>query len=441
MFREIEKDLIHWKDHVNRKPLLIRGARQVGKSYIVEKFGREHFKQLVVINFELEPRLIACFENIQPSKIIRSLEALTQQDITAGETLIFLDEIQQCPQAILALRYFKEKMPKLHIIGAGSFLELVINGDQYREPVGRVQSLYMKPCSFPEYLFACNDHRLIEYLAQVELNSGIEEPIHQLLLDKCREYFVIGGMPEAISYYTQTNKFHGIEQIHASILEYYRRDFSKYGAKLNARTLEKIFIRTPGLIAQRFKYKDIDPDIQARDQKPSLEALIKANIINPVYHSSASGLPFQVGMNEKKFKLLFLDLGLAKHATGLDIETLLHEHLIMLNQGAYAEQFVGQELLAYAKNYQEANLFYWEREKHGSQAEVDYVINIGPKIFPIEVKAGKTGRLKSLQVFLDEKGLDLGIRISQHQFSLQRRVLSIPLYMIHELERLITSLE
>ncbi len=144
-------------------------------------------------------------------------------------------------------------------------------------------------------------------------------------------------------------------------------------------------------------------------------------------------------MNEKKFKLLFLDLGLAKYATGLDIETLLQEHLILLNQGAYAEQFVGQELLAYAKSYQESHLFYWKREKLGSQAEVDYVINFGSTIHPVEVKAGKTGRLKSLQVFLNEKKLALGIRISQHQFSLQNRVLSIPLYMIHELERLVRS--
>ncbi len=440
MDRTIETDLHIWKTQPNRKPLLIRGARQVGKSYVVEKFGEEHFQDTVVINFEFTPSFATCFKSLDPIKIVQAIELIANKKIVAGQSLLFLDEIQLCPEAIQALRYFKEKMPELHVIGAGSFLEFVINDSQYQEPVGRVQSLYLRPCSFQEFLNASDDKRFVEYLGSISLTDKIEAPVHELLLERCRQYFILGGMPEVLDYYTSQNTFHGCEKIQATTLEYYRRDFSKYGNKINTTMLEKIFTRAPGLIAKNFKFVDIAPDIPAREQKPALQALVKAGILYKVMLTNAQGLPFQTGMVEKKFKLLFLDVGLAKQATALDIETLLSQDLILINQGALCEQFVGQEFIAYSENYQEAPLFYWQRDKRGSQAEVDYVINVGPTIYPVEVKSGKTGRLKSLQVFLEEKKLAVGVRISQQTFSFERNILSIPLYMIHELPRLLKNL-
>lgn len=441
MFRLIENDLIEWKTAPHRKPLLIRGARQVGKSYIVEKFGKTHFEHFVTINFELEPKFIDCFDDLDPEAIIRRISLISNQMIVSGSTLLFLDEIQQCPKAIMALRYFKEKLPALHVIGAGSFLEFVINADEYSQPVGRVQSLYMKPCSWYEYLLASQEQQLIQYLSSVTLKTGIEKAVHEHLLAKCREYFILGGMPEVLDYYIETRQFLGCEKIHASILEYYQRDLAKYRKKINAHLLEKLFVKAPGLIAKHFKYVDIDPDTPARDLKPALEMLVKAGIVYPVYHTAANGLPLIVGVNEKKFKLLFLDIGLAKHALGTDTTTLLKEELILINQGDLAEQFVGQELMAYSKSYEAAKPFYWEREKKGSQAEVDYVISIGSRIYPIEVKSGKTGRLKSLQVFLKEKNTSLGICISSNSLSFSHGVLTIPFYMIHELPRLVDEAE
>lgn len=438
MFRLIENDLIAWKTQINRKPLLIRGARQVGKSYTVEKFGHAHFEQLISINFELDPRFILCFDSLEPEKIIRSIALLSNKAILPGSTLLFLDEIQQCPKAIMALRYFKEKLPALHVIGAGSFLEFVINDEAYSQPVGRVQSLYMKPCSWYEYLLANEEHQLIEYLSTVTPTEGIEPAIHAHLLEKCREYFILGGMPEVIEYYLQTKQFLGCEKIHASILEYYRRDLAKYHQKINTQLLEQCFVKAPGLVAKHFKYVDIDPDIPARDFKPALNMLTKAGIIYPVYHTSANGSPLLLGANEKKFKLLFLDIGLVKHALGLEATTLLTENLILINQGDLAEQFVGQELMAYQKSYESASLFYWEREKKGSQAEIDYIIALGSAIYPIEVKSGKTGRLKSLNVFLTEHTQqNKGIRISQNPLSFSNNILTVPFYMIHELSRLL----
>ena len=437
MFRLVENDLLEWKNQPSRKPLLIRGARQVGKSFTVVKFGQAQFKRLININFELDPKFIACFESLDPEKIVRAIELIIQSDIIPGETLLFLDEIQECPQAILALRYFKEKMPQLHVIGAGSFLEFVIHDENYQQPVGRVESLYMKPCSFTEFLIANEQDRLVQHLADASLKTGIEPAVHQLLLEKCREYFILGGMPEAIDYFQTTNKFFGCEKIHASILEYYRRDLAKYASKLNTRVMEKIFTKVPGMVSQQIKYSDIDPNIQARDQKPALEAMQQASIIHTVYSTSASGLPLNIGVNEKKYKLLFLDVGLVMHETKLDSDILLQEDLMLLNRGQIVEQFVGQELLAYGKSYEQQQLFYWHREKPSSQAEIDYVINVGPEIFPIEVKSGKSGRLKSLHLFMQEKKCKIGIQISQQPLGFKNSILSVPLYMIREIPRLL----
>lgn len=440
MFRSVENDLIKWKDHPNRKPLLIRGARQVGKSFVVEKIGAAYFEKLVTINFEFEPQFIDCFTTLDPAKIIRALEAILKEEIKAGSTLLFLDEIQDCSNALLSLRYFKEKMPQLHVIGAGSLLEFSLNSTKFRKPVGRVQSLYMKPCSFKEFLIASEDHRLLDYLSTVSVSTGVEQPFHDTLLAKCREYFVLGGMPEVLNYYINQKKYLGCEVIQGTIMEYYEKDFPKYDEKINVRMLQKIFAKIPFLVGQRLKFSEIDPNIQARDQKPLLTALSNAGLVYPIYHTSASGLPLNATLNEKKFKMLFLDLGLLGHVSRVDIHTLLTEDLILLNQGALAEQFVGQELIAHSQNYEKPELYYWEREKTGSQAEVDYVLQLNGHIFPVEVKSGTIGRLKSLRVFMSEKKLKIGIRISPHNLSFHDGILSLPFYMLHELPRILAQL-
>ncbi len=437
MYRMLEDKLKIWKNQPDRKPLLLRGARQVGKSYTVEKFAKEHFASVALVNFEFDRRLIGCFETMDPEQIINKISLLTQQEISIGQTLLFLDEIQECPNAILALRYFKEKMPKLHVIGAGSLLEFTLNDPKFRMPVGRIQSLYLKPCSFQEFLMACGDQKLLDCLSQVTLQSGVDRVIHELLLEKLRLYFFVGGMPEAIASYQKNKNLNLCRQVHASLLDTYRNDFGKYNRHVRSDYLQKLFDKAPGLVAQHFKYVAIDSHAQSRDIKPALAALIDAGLLYPIYHSSASGLPLNATLNEKKFKLLFLDIGLVKYASGLEVNIMLNDSLMLLNQGALAEQFVGQELLAYALPDERATLYYWEREKKGSGAEVDFILQTEGKLFPVEVKSGKTGRLKSLQLFLDEKKQNYGIQISQRQLSFHHRILSIPLYMIHELPRLI----
>jgi hypothetical protein len=439
MRRALEKDLLEWKSRSTRLPLLLRGARQVGKTYLVEQFAREHFPQAVTINFELQPELASCFDSLEPAEILNSLTLLHRQKITPGDTLLFLDEIQECPNAIRALRYFKEKLPELHVIAAGSLLEFTLNDPGFRMPVGRVESLYLYPLSFKEFLLAMGYQDLHDYLEQVAFKTIIPDAVHQHLLKLVREYMVLGGMPAVLQAYLTSQNMHDCQLLQAALLNTYRNDFGKYAGRTNHKYLQRLFEKAPGLVAEHFKYAKVDPDMRSRDIKTAFEALRYAGLIYPVYATTAAGLPLISLVNEKKFKLLFLDIGLLNKTRGAAAELLLDKENILMHQGALAEQFVGQELIAYASAYEEANLYFWHREKRSSQAEVDYITTYGASIVPIEVKAGTTGRLKSLNLFMQERNIVRGVRISQSPLQLEKNILSLPLYMMGELKRLVTE--
>lgn len=437
MIRDYLSDLVAWKNSGSRKPLLVRGARQIGKTYCVELFAREHFDNLVAINFELQKEYSGCFETLYPDQIIKRIYTLSHQKITPGKTLLFLDEIQECPNAITALRYFYERMPELHVVAAGSLLEFTLRKENLRMPVGRVQSLYMYPLSFKEYLTVSHQTPLIEILENATLTHPVEQIYHDRLLDLLREYWVIGGMPEVVATYLDTNDLHECQMIQSTILDDYRNDFGKYSSQSDVRYLQRIYDKAPGLVGTSFKYVHIDPDWQSRNIKTALHDLVDAGVVSLVRATQASGLPLVTTVNEKKFKLLFVDIGLVANRTDLSAEILMQNDLVLLNRGNTAEQFVGQEFLAYKEHYKKANLYYWERDKASSTAEVDYVTHVDSMIVPVEVKAGKTGSLRSLQQFLNDKNLDLGVRVSQKPLSLDKRVLSVPLYMLWELPRLV----
>lgn len=439
MKRNIEADLLHWKEKKNRLPLLLRGARQVGKSYIVEKFGKEHFPHMVLLNFEQNPEYKACFNTLIPREIVSAISLIQKTPIEAGKALLFLDEIQECPQAILALRYFKEQMPELHIIGAGSLLEFVLNDPKFRMPVGRVQFMYLRPLSFGEYLMATQNERLRDFLHTVKINEPINEAVHLQLLKLVREYFALGGMPAIISEYLESKSLFEAQNLQTSILATYRRDFGKYAKRTPHELLETIFTKIPGLVGKWLKYSTIDPDLRSEVIKTALHKLSDAGIILPVYATSGAGLPFISHANEKKCKFLFLDVGLVKRACNLELELLFKEDLLLINDGIMAEQFVGQELLASTGTDEINGLFSWVREQHSSSAEIDFLIAVGAQIIPIEVKAGAVGTLRSLKIFLAEKKLPLGVRVSEAPLSLRENILSIPFYLIEELPRLVRA--
>lgn len=437
MKRDIEKDLLAWKVQKNRLPLLIRGARQVGKTFTVLKFGKEHFTSLVSINFEQQPEFIDCFSTLDPKQIVAAIELLSKQKIIPGKTLLFLDEIQECPRAIISLRYFKEQLPELHVIGAGSLLEFILNDENFRMPVGRVEFLFMKPLSFGEFLDATGNAILREELKSTTLQKPIQNVIHNMLLNLVRQYINLGGMPAVVYEYSLTGDLQRCQEIQSALLATYRDDFGKYAKKIDYKNLRLLFEKAPGMIAQWFKYSKIDPDIRSRDLKSALEKLYDAGLIYLVYASSASGLPLIATMNSKKFKLLFLDIGLAKRSFHIDLELFFNEDLMLINKGALAEQFVGQELLAISNKREPPQLFFWVREQRGSSAEVDFLFPVDSQIIPIEVKAGSVGTLRSLKIYMDEKKAKLGIRISQQPLNRESNILTVPLYLVEEVPRLV----
>lgn len=439
MKRHLEKELMKWKEKEEHLPILLRGARQVGKSHLVEQFGKAQFEDVAVVDFESRPELKAAFSSRDPKEILTHLEFALRKPIKAGQSLLFLDEIQECREALSSLRYFKEKMPELHVIAAGSLLEFLLREEDFSFPVGRVEFLYLKPLSFIEYLEAACPF-IAERLSLFNLQHPTSQLEHKELLKWVRRYLFIGGMPAAIKESLKEPSLLETQRVHYRISQAYESDFGKYAKHTQHKYLRIIFQKAPALVSQILKFKRIDEEIRARELKPGLELLCHAGLLQRVFATTAAGLPLYAHMKEDRYKLLYLDVGLLQTATKVDATHFFDGDILQINAGMIAEQFVGQELLAYAAPYQNSPLLFWERTD-GGQAEIDYVVSFGSDIVPLEVKAGATGSLRSMQEFLKEKKGKLGVRVSEHPLSLHKQILSIPLYMISFLERLVREAE
>lgn len=433
--RDLSDHLRKWKNDPRKKPLILRGARQVGKSWLARELGKE-FDNFVEINFEKKPELASLFDgNIDTGKIMQNLSNYLGTKITPGTTLLFFDEIQECPKAILTLRYFYEDLPQLHVLAAGSLLEFQLKN--INVPVGRVSFVNVYPLSFAEYLTAANKHHLRIMLME-NYFKPIPEPIHNLLIEEVRNYTLLGGMPEIVADYLEFGLLNRCSDIQTNLLETYRSDFQKYAKKHQLKYIEKVFDSIPMQLGRKFKYANIAADIKSRDLGDALELLQMAGIAYKVYHTNANGFPLMVESDPKKFKVLFFDIGLALRILKLDHRPLLLDpDISLVNNGAAAELFAGLELIAYQNHIERVNLFYWHRESKSSNAEVDYVTAIDGKIVPVEVKSSTTGRMKSLRIFMELKHRDFAVKVSGLNFSLFENVQSIPLY---GLESLVKSL-
>ncbi len=436
MNRDLERDLFNWKVQKDRIPLLLRGARQVGKSYLIEEFGKKAFKNIVTVNFELRPELKQCFTTLDPFEIVNKLQLLMGAEIEAENTLLFLDEIQECPNAIMAMRYFKEKHGRLAVAGAGSLMEFALNHSDFRMPVGRVQFMYLEPLSFGEFLTASGNAPMRHYVGDMRLNRTPDNAVHQKLMDLLRIYLMVGGMPAVVKEYLGSGNLLQCQRIQNSLLQAYRSDFGKYAKSSEFKHLQRVLDQVPRLVGSRIKYSNIDSDSKSRDIKHALHLLKLAGLVYPVYATAASGLPLGAQANEMKFKLNFLDVGLMQNACGLQSELAVTDNFIQINAGAVTEQLIGQELRAYSDSYSERGLFFWARDKKSSSAEVDYVVTADSRIFPVEVKTGKTGTLKSLKLFMKEKKSLFGIRFSADKLSFHDHVLTLPLYAAEQMKRL-----
>ncbi len=450
MKRDFNEYLKKWKAKRNRKPLIIRGARQVGKTYTVQQFAKNNFNVFIEINFEEEPELKEFFQTNDVNRIKQNLEIYSGKKIIPKKTLLFLDEIQACPEAITTLRYFYEKSPELHIIAAGSLLDHTLNNLKYSMPVGRIEFGYMYPLDFYEFLNVIGQNSLVEFLKNYTLRKEIPIAIHKKILEQLRLYYFIGGMPEAVKVYINENSLADVEQVHESIIKSLEYDFAKYGTRNDQEILIRVLRYIPKSIGKKFKYSNAVDNKRSENIKRAVNLLKLSRIVHFVYSTSASKVPLQSGVNEKMFKSVFMDIGLANHILKLRIVNI--ENLITANEGELAEQFIGQQLINMFPHYIDSQLYYWQREKRNSEAEIDYVTEQNNIILPIEVKAGKTGRLKSLHIYVTEKKLKTAVRFNldipsssniKHTINLGKKVknvnyrlVSLPLYLIKEFERI-----
>ena len=440
MKRTIDQILKQWGDSRVRQPLLVRGARQVGKTYSVTDFGRTVFENTVSVNFEEQPELSRCFSDLDPKGIIDRLSILTRMPISPGRTLLFLDEIQECPKAITALRYFFEKLPELHVIGAGSLIEFAMRAEDFRMPVGRVQSMYMYPMSFGEFLKAVGEERLSDHIHTVDLQTGMEQVFATRLEQLFRQYLLIGGMPRVVDAFKNKVLIGEIQRLQSGLIRTYADDFAKYASTAKHKYLKEVYSSAPQMAGRRYKYSHVNPGIEAKFLKEALGLLCDARCIFKICHASGAGVPLSSTINERKFKIAFLDVGLMQNALGVQGSIILDNSIMQINAGSVAEQYVAQELLACADPYSDKKLHFWARQARGSNAEVDFLIEIEGMPIPVEVKAGTRGSLKSMRLFLKEypKTL-LGVRYSMHELSYFDQILSIPLYMVNETQRLVQS--
>ena len=430
MKRIIDYFLQKWKNSIDRMPLLIRGARQVGKTYAVRELGKS-YDSFVEINLEKNIAAHKAFEgNLEPKFMLALLEAAISKKITPGKTLLFLDEIQAIPRAITALRYFYEEMPELHIVAAGSLLDFAIA--QVGIPVGRVEILYVYPISFVEYLAAVGENWLLEKILDNNDMQPMNEISHQRLLNILGQYLAFGGMPAAVASWIKTNSALHTSKIHTTILEIYRQDFAKYAREHQIKYVELVFREIPRQIGRKFKYSAIDGEYRKRELAPALELLVTAGIVHKIYYAAGQGIPVGAQIDPVDYKVIFLDTGLTQTYLGLDLAAwFLEPEKQFINKGALVEAFVGQEILAYSLPDRKNELCYWHKESSVDQAEIDYLVQIKNKIIPIEVKAGDGRTLRSMHSFLEKhQESPYGIKFSTQNYSVLNKIYSYPLYAI-----------
>ncbi len=430
MKRLIDHQLLTWKNAPFRKPLILRGARQVGKTFSVRKLGAT-FENFVEINFEANIEAKNSFEgNLDPETMLRSLAFITGKPITPGKTLLFFDEIQNAPRALLALRYFYEQLPELHVLAAGSLLDFTIQAVGI--PVGRVTSLYVYPLSFFEFLCARGYTIAAREIIEHDIHEPLSEPIHKKLLTLLGEYIAIGGMPEAVSRWHTTQDPVLCFEVHQGLIDTYRQDFGKYATKYQIKYLEALFTTVPRHMSKKCKYSFVEGDYRKRELAPSLDLLVTAGVMHQITSTAANGLPLGAEADLSDFKILLLDIALAQSILGFNLKDwFLHPEQTLINKGDVVEAFIGQELLAYAHPKQKAHLYYWRRNTRGSEAEVDYLIQQEATLLPVEVKSGSGSTLKSMHMFLESHPQSpYGLRFSTQNYSIHNNIHSYPLYAL-----------
>lgn len=405
--------LTEWLVSSSRKPLVIRGARQVGKTWLVRKLAKDRKRVLIEINLEKRPQLLSLFASNNPQQIVLNLSAAFNESIDPSRCILFLDEIQAAPELLAKLRWLAEDMPELPVIAAGSLLEFVLAQHSFSMPVGRINYMYLEPLSFEEFLQASNKPLLAEYISAFQWGNDIPREIHEQLMVFFKEYCIIGGMPQAVDNWTNKRSLKEVSQVHHDLMATYRDDFAKYSGRMSTQRLDEVMMAVPLYLGQKFVYSKVNPSVQSPAIKQSLDLLFKARVCHRVVGCAANGIPLAAEIQDKYMKVIFLDVGLCSTALGLSLDQLnVTDEIDLVNKGGIAEQVVGQILRTIDPFYVEPALYYWHREEKGSNAEIDYVIQHRNHVIPVEVKAGSTGSLKSLHLFMGMKQFSRAVRIN-----------------------------
>ncbi len=457
--RLIDNYLSEWASRDTHKPVLLRGARQVGKSTAVKELSKK-FDSFVEINFEKQPKYKILFDDdLDVKRIIPQISAIYGTSIKPGQTLLFLDEIQECPRAIMALRFFKEDMPELHVIAAGSLLEFALK-ELPTFGVGRIHSMFMYPMTFDEFLEANGQQLLIETRNEASIDNPLPEPIHNKLVDFLRTYMLVGGMPEAVKTWVEYHDYIRCQEVQDDIVVTYEDDFPKYKKNVDPTLLRRTLRSVAVQAGKKFVYTKVGLDYKTAEVKKAVELLTLAGILHPVTHTDANGLPLGSEEDKSYQKMLLLDTGLLLRLLNMslgDVSELTTQILTasatdLANKGPMAEMVVGLEMLHNMSPNIRHELYYWVRHAKNSQAEIDYIATYLQTVVPIEVKADTQGGMKSLWAFMRDKRLHYAIRCSMENFGKfdyvdnqanneVRHVRICPMYAIARIEEIKQSIE
>ncbi len=437
MKRLAYQKLLDWKENLARKPLILQGARQVGKTWLVKQFATQEYKKLVYINFEQNQEIHLLFEgNLNPKRIVFELELYYGSKINTQETLIFFDEIQACQKALTSLKYFQEDNESYHIIAAGSLLGVSI-GKTSSFPVGKVNFLPVYPMNFFEFLMAADEGILVDFLWQKNDFQNIPEAIHEKLNKYLKIYLFVGGMPEAIQTYIDTKDMAEVRKVQNEILWAYENDFSKYTTKAQSVKNKELWDSLPAQISKekkKFKYSDIKKGARTSMYEQSIEWLKQAGVIHVSYQLSTPKLPLNGHYDTAKFKIYLLDTGLLGAKMNLSASIIIDPDKLFIEfNGAFVESFAAAEI---AQN-NHTNLCYWTSE---GVAEVDFIYQFKDQLYPIEIKSGTSKTMTSLRLYHDKFQPPYILRASPRNFYVKNEFVNIPLYALNQLEKYLNLL-
>ena len=433
MIRYAMDELIKWKDRPGRKPLVLFGARQVGKTWLMKEFGRQQFARTAYINFDNNPRMAELFEqDANIDRILTGLQIEAGMELSPADTLLVFDEIQEVPRALSALKYFNENAPEYAILAAGSMLGVALHqGTSF--PVGKVEFLHLYPMGYLEFLEACGERQLVELLRAGDMD--MVKVFRGTCMDRLRQYYYVGGMPEAVAAFASRNDFEEVRRIQTRLLAGYEQDFSKHAPAAVVPRIRMVWNSIPAQLARenrKFIYGAVREGARAKEFELSIQWLLDCGLVHKVQRVAKPGMPLPAYADPGMFKMFLLDVGLLAAMSGLDLRAILEGNRVFEEfKGALTEQYVCQQLIVQSG----ATPFYWSAER--ATAEIDFLMPFGSGIVPIEVKAEENLKSKSLRQYVDTFGPRRALRLSMSDYREQEWMINVPLYAMGALERLL----